>query len=298
MIRFSFVESKEIAPYEPQLKAFEREFSYAVGDQRLSVRHGRDYTAFFESIGDSVFLLVHKDEELIGCVALAKKKIALDDKEYEALYIGDLKVSKPFQMTGLATKIYLRLTSFIMRNPTFAQLSFVYFLAWQQNGADLTTIATRHSPLRLFSEQGLINIFFVHPTNLASLTYRSFHEDLPKKVVLNLSPEPLYSAGQLIDLDGKKELLNETTRLRLAHIALSTSTGSELIEGLCQAGLQAVKEQYELCCFALDTRRTKSLEYLKNKGINAESTAKLYAIVLNKKLKNKYAALVAATYQM
>ena len=55
-MRVELLTSQELGAHQSALSAFERSFSYPLGDdQRFCIDHGPRYASFFEAIGEPLF---------------------------------------------------------------------------------------------------------------------------------------------------------------------------------------------------------------------------------------------------
>ena len=78
------------------LEEFERQFSYPLGESSsFHVVHGRQYVTFFQAMGDAVIFVVERDRQVVGTVAVIRRKLrAPDGDESPAYYVCDLKVTR------------------------------------------------------------------------------------------------------------------------------------------------------------------------------------------------------------
>lgn len=276
---FTYICTKNLEKYQSLLEKFEGRFDYKTGTQHFAISHGMRYAAFAESIGSPLFLLIKRhQEQLVGCLALIRKKISYQNSLHPALYIGDLKIAPEYQLTGLSSQFYAKTTQIIASHRVLRQQFLIYFAAIQNHGGDFATIKGQHSPLHLFKELALLQFFIIKASQLAKLRVEDLQEEVTADAFLNLSPE---TAGTvpLVDMKGIKDYIRDGKPLNLVHLALPPVAGTPFIQALQSAGKQAEKT-YEWCCFALDTRRMKLLEYLAKQGIQTESMVKIYGISL------------------
>ena len=283
MIRYTFVTAAELKRYQAQLEKFEHIFDYQLGPHMVKVSHGNEYTSFFYRLGTPTFLLAQEKKEIIGSVAMIKKKISFKNRSLNALYIADLKIHPGYQLTGVSNQMYTQVANFIGLNPSFCRPSLMYFVAFQTpSEGDFTTVKAPQSPLHLFSLLARINFFMVPTCSLTQLPTISLQSEEPRDMMLNLSPAK--TSSLIVDLAGIRDFVQNERPLKIAHIT-SSYTGSAFIEYLLKAAHLAQKANYQWCCFTLDTRRRVLIDLLAQHGITATSTAHIYGFIRTASLK-------------
>jgi hypothetical protein len=311
MIYYTTIVPDQLGMYQKALENFEREFTYLLGDDRYVLSHGRDYGAFFKSLGQCSIILVQQalsepqdTDPIIGCIALIKKQCSWHSQLYPALYIGDLKIKKEHQLTGLSTQLFKQARELIVSQMLVDRQTLVYFVALQTpKGGDFTTIKSACSPLHLFSPLAAVKFFMVPPYLLICLPDRAIDEPLVSEDLLNLSPDALSSTSLVngcVYLTGIRDFIKPGTSIpcKVAHIAFGATTGSQLIKTLRGAAHQAYNHHDDLCCFALDTRRTDILQFLAQHGIATQTIAKVYGHALQSQLQAKQPIVALGTYQL
>ena len=79
---------------------FERLFTYPLSqDTYFRIDHGRDYTAFYRSMGQAKTLVVILNENVIAIVSMVIRNIQINNDFQKILYIGDLKIHPSYRST-------------------------------------------------------------------------------------------------------------------------------------------------------------------------------------------------------
>jgi hypothetical protein len=301
MITYAFVKAPELKHYQVQLEAFEKEFVYHLGSECFSVSHGKDYGAYFSLVGTPFTLLVENDRHIIGCLTVIEKKIAFSGSYYSALYIGDLKISKSYQLTGLSSHMFSRLAFGVGSHYSLHEQALIYFIALQTpSGGDFTRIKGKYSPLTLFATMAILNLYMIPPELLARIEVSDLNEKIGADFFLNLAPnngQPLFQRA-FVNLIGKKDFLKSGIPLKIAHLTLGTHTNKELLHVLKNAGNEAVDNGFNTCFFALDARRGALRDYLKQQAVKATVPLKVYGLAHATVLKNAMPIIAFDTYQM
>lgn len=294
MTSFTFIHTHTLSKYQTVLEKFESQFVYHTWDDSFTISHGKEYSAFGHFVGDPSFILVEHDGLVVACLALIRKCIAYKECEYKALYIGDLKIDPAYQMTRLAHELYMYTSHIIATNKDLRERALTYFIAIQlKTGGDFTSIKHEGSPLSFFKELGLIDLFEIVPEALAGIEVNNLEEHVAESDLLNLSPG---NQGPLVDLRGIKDFVYQGKSAESVHIALGTACNRDFLEKLKSAGQKAALRSYRTCCFALDTRRTQLLDYLKKYAFTPKVRIKVYGVE-DICLEPTWKALAVGTYQ-
>ncbi len=294
MTCFTFTHTNTLSKYQKALEKFETQFIYHFWEGSFTLSHGREYSAFGHFVGDPSFILVEHDGLLVACLALIKKNVSFGGREYSALYIGDLKIDPAYQMTGLAHELYKYTSRIIETHKDLSKSELTYFVAIQlKHGGDFTSIKHEGSPLELFTDFGSADLFLSPPEALSTIEISELEEEIQESEMLNLSPG---NQGPLVDLRGIKDFIYQGKSLQSVHVALGTSCNGTVLEKLKAAGQKALKS-YTECCFAIDTRRSRLLEYLQKYTILPKTRIKMYGIE-NADLKHAWKAFAVGTYEL
>jgi hypothetical protein len=79
----------DVARRAPELAAFERSFVYPLGADAFHIDHGRDYLAFFRSLGEPFPYVAEDEHAMRGVLVAVKRRLAGRD----VWYVCDLKVA-------------------------------------------------------------------------------------------------------------------------------------------------------------------------------------------------------------
>jgi hypothetical protein len=80
----------EVARRHGELAAFEHAFVYPLGTDRFHIDHGRDYLAFFRTLGEPCFYVAEAHGRIAGVLAAVRRRIAGRDVHY----LCDLKADR------------------------------------------------------------------------------------------------------------------------------------------------------------------------------------------------------------
>jgi hypothetical protein len=96
------------ATYSQKLKEFEKEFSYPLGESSFSIVHGLnskyDYFSFFEQMGKVFYLVIEKNDQIVGAGCLILRTI----NNQKVWYFCDFKITKKCRGLKLLEKITVK----------------------------------------------------------------------------------------------------------------------------------------------------------------------------------------------
>ena len=106
-MNFRLLKASEYSSYSGQLKQFEAQFNYPLGEQTFQINHGtadKNYFSFFQSLGkENVFILEHKGKLLgVGCAIL--RKVGAQS----FWYLCDFKLDKSVRGKNMLTYLLIR----------------------------------------------------------------------------------------------------------------------------------------------------------------------------------------------
>lgn len=78
----------EVAARAAEFAAFERAFVYPLGDDSFHIDHGRDYLAFFRSLGEPFPYVAETERGVAGVLVAVRRRLA----DRDVFYVCDLKV--------------------------------------------------------------------------------------------------------------------------------------------------------------------------------------------------------------
>lgn len=109
-MKFRLLKASEYSSYCEQLKIFEEQFNYPIGEQEFQINHGSlsgSYFTFFQSLGqENVFVLEHKGKLLgVGCAILRK---VTKEKTQTFWYLCDFKIDKSVRGKNMLTYLLIR----------------------------------------------------------------------------------------------------------------------------------------------------------------------------------------------
>lgn len=94
--------------YSEQLKSFENEFIYPLGDKSFHIRHGYqgvyDYFSFFEQLGEVHYIVVEEADQIIGAGCAVLRYLNGE----HIWYLCDLKIVKAFRGKHILEKMLLK----------------------------------------------------------------------------------------------------------------------------------------------------------------------------------------------
>ena len=101
---FEIIGPEKIDKFLRELQSLEQDIEYPLEDGKgnFIIRHGKEYSPFFTQQGNKTRFVVMKiNSQLIGTAAGMWKKISLFDKNYNGLYIADLKIRSGHRKKGI-----------------------------------------------------------------------------------------------------------------------------------------------------------------------------------------------------
>lgn len=109
-MKFRLLKASEYSLYSEQLKQFEAQFNYPLGEQTFQINHGTadgNYFAFFQSLGnENVFILEHKGRLLgVGCAIL--RKVTREEAQ-SFWYLCDFKLDQSVRGKNILTYLLIR----------------------------------------------------------------------------------------------------------------------------------------------------------------------------------------------
>ncbi len=273
-IVFTKYHSKNIHMIQNALRVFEREFIYPLTiEQQFRISHGMSYLNFFQRLGNTELIVATHGEEIVGIIAVVQKKIKINHKVKNIYYLADLKIKKSFAHHQISQKFYQHLFWQSLKTPwRLINLRFFFVSMIGQRGDIRRSFRSAHME-RWINDLGRIKIFFVEPKKLAVLPEESLMEEIPTIICLDSFPSS--EEKHVHDMQGIKDIIlhPQNVPLKLAHINTCGMQATKLITRLKQAGSEALEENYELCCFAVDVQRYDLLNFLEDNGIVTTSEA-------------------------
>ena len=196
-MKFRLLKHSEYSLYCEQLKKFEAQFSYPLGDKKFQIQHGGNnvsYFDFFKSLGqENVFVLEHKGKLLgAGCSILRK----VGNQRF--WYLCDFKLTQSVRGKN-------RLSYLLIRN-------FIIFYCRSKNLVVINMSEPKHNWL----VKKLNSILFflklnVKPMYFYEWTYNEFKE------CVNLSPEAFKNMACYTNY-GIKDIIIEGEIMPIIHI--------------------------------------------------------------------------------
>tara|TARA_A100000171_G_scaffold45918_1_gene50195 strand:+ start:886 stop:1770 length:885 start_codon:yes stop_codon:yes gene_type:complete len=271
-MQYSFLKSSELRPLQDELLKFEEQFIYPFDSKRFFyISHGKDYTAFYDKIGETCFFLGYKDNQIKAVIALVKKKVEFRSETLKAIYLGDLKIDYRLHQYKAMETFISDLFSNSKAIAFYELPDLIFFVSMAgKKGSILRGFKEKNSLHKKVKHLGTVMIYMIEPQKLKKIrTFPFFDENLN---LLNLSPKP--ESKMVISNQGCKDLqfISENKKMNLAHINLGALQGSQLLQRIQKAGVES-EDKYDILCFALDTKRTSVINLLKNQGIVAGSKA-------------------------
>lgn len=275
-LRFEYHDSKSLKQFQSDLTEFETEFIYPLDEtNNFYISHGSTYSTFFDQMGEARFLLVFLGSNLIGMISVVKKKIRFKDQIFTAMYVADLKLSKPYRGKNISQHIYWEM---IKKIPTISFAwgwSVCFFVGMiGQKGSIINTL--QHPFFKfLITEFGTMSIYFSSPKILATLPEFLEFDTLTNNSILclssiknNLNPEPY------VQLTGIKDIILTSTKepLPLVHFQSNGKSPRKFIEELRLLGNKYINEQITFC-FSIDSRFEKVISFLETHGVTTTSKA-------------------------
>ena len=144
----SVVNHQGLLPWRQQLMELERQICYPLseGEDHFYIDMGRDPGRFFSDIGESIFLLAHKGEQLAGFTCFVKKQIGIGASVHNALYMAGLKVAPSFRGQGVVQRMLFKgLRTWVWR-PGLYNVSAIFGAAMvSDNGTDVRQSFSRQA---------------------------------------------------------------------------------------------------------------------------------------------------------
>ena len=105
---FEIIGPEQIDKFLQELQSLEQDIKYPLenGHGNFIIRHGKEYSPFFTQQGHKTrFVTMKINSQLIGTAAGMWKEISLFDKNYNGLYIADLKIRPEHRKKAILKKI-------------------------------------------------------------------------------------------------------------------------------------------------------------------------------------------------
>jgi hypothetical protein len=282
-LSLQWLHSSQLLDYQKEFQEIEKEFLYPLGTHDFFwISHGSAYSAFFERMGATHFLMAtHSNRELVGWLALIEKEIQRDSQTERVLYLADLKIRKKYQGHAFSRFFYKETFKRLAKDYYQKGWSFCYFVGMEGKKGNVSR-TFRGSLFSCLSQRWTsLKIFMVPPQPLASLLVRPCLEEGEEGISLSSLPIrcpskratslPLFST-----LEGLKDLYLDSTQKswKLAHIDLNQARGIGVLQRLRLAGEELLQSTPEVsACFALDVRRFRLIEALKEQKIDTSIEA-------------------------
>ena len=281
-MHFELLESYELAPYIPALRALEQNIEYPLDADTFTIDHGEFYHDFFSRKGTARFLVAtpeHGSHEVQGTLAGIWHKARRHDastSDFSALYLGDLKLDAALR----GQSIIQRMLWFAMRRfisePRLGQWDLVYGAAMQGARGDVTRSVRGAHMGHLLQPMAKLSLYFASPEQLADLDLR--HCPVPPKQpgwTLGTNTKPL-----LVRNDGLKEmrLRSQPTTWSLTHLNHGPAQWTHhLGDTLRQAHAQMrALNQDNALCFALDQRLEDHHRWCASQGMHPGAMCTIY----------------------
>ena len=274
--KFEIIGPEKIDKFLRELQSLEQDIEYPLEDGKgnFIIRHGKEYSPFFTQQGNKTRFVVMKiNSQLIGTAAGMWKKISLFDKNYNGLYIADLKIRSGHRKKGILKILLWHLLSRWAFTADYRGWDFCYFCAMLKNGEGVDKSFKGFNPAKLATPSALINIYMVEPTILSALDIKSLPKIDPEKSV-NLSP----MRNELILWnDGKKDIISSENQsiFRFGHLhpeIFFNENSSNIKEAA-----SIIKTKKGLACFAIDDRQGDIISWLKSNGITTKTKCKIFS---------------------
>lgn len=284
-VQFKFCAAQELYEFRSELLNFEKEFIYPLNEkENFYISHGKNYSDFFERMGDSRYLLAFLDHQIVGMISVVKKKITFLGKKYSIFYLADLKIKKEYRGKSLSHQFYWELLKLIPVHPYAWQWSFCYFVGMMGKKGDVSHSFGQSLPAKLVKSLAYLKIYFIEPEKLAALPKITFFKDQKNQRVLNLSSFLNSKSHSMThsSLFGIKDIVLESSGLvmKIAHVNLDNLTDDEVIQRLQMLGQMKFAQPFQQFCFALDERRKGLIDQLKKQQIIAQSRAHVFGFSL------------------
>jgi hypothetical protein len=274
-LRYPIVDAAGLMPYIDGLRAVEADILYPIADgaDSFAIDHGPAYHPFFTELGRQArFMVVLKDDRVVGGTAGVWRDATLGEHTLPTLYMGDLKLAREVRGKAVPARMYWRAMLALYTQRELRGWSLIWGAAMRGVRGDVTHTMRGAHPgriaLRLSSQQ----LYFVDPAQLAALDL-SGQPCAPEGIALDLSPElAAPKTPPMISTRGKKDfrLTSSGQPWPLLHIALGPAQlagglGSALKRG---AAMAAAHEPGAVCCFGLDDRLTDHIGWLAARGVH------------------------------
>ena len=273
---FEILAPEKIEKYLDELQSLEKNIEYPLedGQGNFIIRHGKEYSPFFTQQGYKTrFVAMKINSQLIGTAAGMWKKISLFDKNYNGLYIADLKIMPEHRKNNILKNLLWHLLSRWAVIKDYRGWDFCYFCAMLKNGEGVNKSFKGFNPAKLATQSALINIYMVEPNILSALSAKSIPKINPEKSI-NLSP----MRNELVLWnDGKKDIISSSKQsiFRFGHLHPTIFTNKNYSN--LKKTISIIKAKNGIACFAIDERRTDLINWLQSNGITTKTKCKIFS---------------------
>lgn len=282
-VRFEIVESYELAPFVPSLRALEGGIQYPIDDgaDAFTIDHGAHYHPFFSELGTARFLLALDGQQVIGVIAGVWRPVMLDGREVPAVYLADFKLAPSARGRGVAPRMLWYAVRELFADQRLRGWRLIYGAAMRGERGDVMRSVRGAHPGHLMDVQAPLDLYFVDLQRLAALepagSPACAHEGLR---VADLSPEQ--RRAPWVTTAGRKDLrlVSGQGVWALAHLTRGPGQwGQSLGHYLRECGEALVVEQPAAqACFALDRRLQAPRRWLAAQGITPGAVCTVHAM--------------------
>ena len=273
---FEVIAPGNVKSYLKQLRGLEESIQYPLedGEGTFTIDHGKDYYPFFTQQGDKTrFVIIKANSEVIGVSVGMWKKILLFNKTYNGLYVADLKINPDYRKKEIVKQLLWHLLIRWPLTKDYKGWNFSFFCTMLKNNQGVERSFKGFNPAKLARPIVLFNIYMVKPTVLLSLDLKT----LPKihsEDCINLSPR---RKELILWNDGIKNIIssNSNSVFNFGHLHPQIFNNNKISQ-LKSAALK-IEEKKGTACFAVDSRQTNLISWLKSNGIDTKTKCKLFS---------------------
>ncbi|MBX7100092.1 MAG: GNAT family N-acetyltransferase [Myxococcaceae bacterium] len=279
-VRLLYLRPDGLGPYLGQLAALERDISYPIADgkDRFVISHGAEYHPFFSGLGEAHFLLALHGDEVIGCVAGARRRVLTPGGAVMGGYVGDLKLRRDWRGKGVPARILSHALALSLRRWRELHWRFAFGAAMRGDRGDVMRAAKGANVMKLSHAHARLDLYFVPPEQLAALDVTRAPAT-PASKGMDLSPD---TRDDVVSTAGRKDFVLQSTGKpwTLVHLPRGPSGwGSSHAAYLRRGGERLVREGAPgPVCFGLDQRLTAERAFLGAQGLTPGAVATVYAL--------------------